>query len=128
MQIGELRVEQLEGGIALVALTGEHDLNTAPELGRALDEGVKGAQGVVVDLSRATFVDSTILGVILEGRRRALAAGRGFAVANDGTAPAVTRVLEITGLRTELPVHAASPEAVAAARPAGGEGAEGTAT
>jgi anti-sigma B factor antagonist len=60
---------------------------------------------VLVDLSPATFVDSSILGVILDARRIAQERGVGFAVASADGAAAVGRVLEITGLRAELPVH-----------------------
>lgn len=122
MQIGELRIERAERGIAVVALVGEHDLNTAPELRRALEGGLEADEDLVLDLSPATFVDSTILGIILEARRRTLEAGHGFAAAHDGSSPAVRRVLEITGLRSELPVHAELAEAVSAARSAGAGG------
>ena len=60
---------------------------------------------MVIDLSQATFVDSSILGAVLDARRIAGEAGRGFAVACDGSAEPVRRVLEVTGLAEELPVH-----------------------
>ncbi len=107
----------------MLTISGEHDLNTAPELRSQLDEAMKGDRGVVVDLSPATFVDSSILGVILDGRRRAAAADRGFAVAQGSGAEAVTRVLEITGLRAELPVYESREQAESQA--SGGDGPGG---
>lgn len=100
----------------MLTISGEHDLNTAPELRSQLSELLDGDRGIVVDLSAATFVDSSILGVILDARRNAGDAGRGFSVAHapDG-AEAVGRVLEITGLRAELPVHEAREQAEAQA-------------
>jgi anti-sigma B factor antagonist len=105
VRIGEIALERTEAGIAVLTISGEHDLNTAPDLRRRLGELTDAGEPVVIDLSPATFVDSTILGVILDGRRRAIEGGRGFAVAHADGIEAVTRVLEITGLREELPVH-----------------------
>jgi hypothetical protein len=51
--------------------------------------------------------------VILDGRRRATEAEIGYAVVHANGADAVDRVLEVTGLRAELPVHARREEAFA---------------
>ncbi len=123
VQIGEIDLERTDGGISVVAISGEHDLNTAPQLRQRLEEQIDAGGGVVVDLTGASFVDSSILGVILEGVRRSSDTGVGFAVAHADGSQAVTRVLEITGLRAELPVHASREEAVeAASRAPAGEG------
>ena len=108
--------------MAVLTISGEQDLNTAPGLRSQFDEALAGGEGVVVDLSPASFVDSSILGVILDARRKALEAGQGFAVQQTGGAEAVARVLEITGLKDELPVHAdrAAAEAQASAGGPGG--------
>lgn len=113
VRIGEIGLEQTDTGVAVLSISGEHDLNTAPDLRRRLDELVGERSSIVVDLSPATFVDSSILGVILEARRRATDAGLGFALAQGDGADAVSRVLEITGLRAELPVHASRGDALA---------------
>ena len=107
----------------MLTISGEHDLNTAPELRSQFGEAMNGDRGVVVDLTPATFVDSSILGVILDARRRAAAEDRGFAVAQGSGAEAVARVLEITGLRAELPVHENREQAEAQA--SGGTGPGG---
>ncbi len=99
----------------MLSISGEHDLSTAPELRRRLGNLIAESDAVVVDLSRATFVDSSVLGAILDARRRADDAGLGFAVAHPGGDDSVGRVLEITGLRAELPVHFGRDEAMAAA-------------
>jgi anti-sigma B factor antagonist len=101
--------------LAVVTISGEHDLSTAPKLRRQLDALLDEGTTTVVDLSPATFVDSSILGVILDSRRRAAEANVGFAVQHSDGAEAVDRVLEVTGLRVELPVHARREEAVTAA-------------
>jgi len=99
----------------VVTISGEHDLSTAPNLRRQLDSLLDEGTPTVVDLSSATFIDSSILGVILDGRRRAAEADVGFAVLHSDGSEAVDRVLEVTGLRAELPVHARREEAVSAA-------------
>ena len=45
-------------------LSGDHDLSTKPQLLDAL-AGVRRASGIVIDLTRCTFVDSTIIAAIL---------------------------------------------------------------
>jgi anti-sigma B factor antagonist len=111
VQTGELALERNDAGLAVLTISGEHDLSTAPNLRRRLDNLLDEGTATVVDLSPATFIDSSILGVILDGRRRAAAADIGFAVVHAHGADAVDRVLEVTGLRAELPVHARREEA-----------------
>jgi anti-sigma B factor antagonist len=116
---GEIRLETIEGGPAVLTVEGEHDLHTAPELRRRIDELIETGEPIVVDLSPATFVDSSILGVLLEGRRRATDAGIGFSVAQADGAVAVSRVLQVTGLRSELPVHETLEQALSSAAKGG---------
>ncbi len=124
VRIGEIGLDQTNPGVAVLSISGEHDLNTAPELRQRLDDLIGERTAIVVDLTPATFVDSSILGVILESRRRAIDAGLGFAVQhsdgeNGDGKEAVARVLEITGLRSELPVHPDRGSALAGASDAG---------
>ena len=102
---GEISLEERDSGVVIVALTGEHDLTTAPLLRERVEEAIGKGGGVLVDLTRAEFIDSSIIGVVLEGRRIAEEGGIGFAAALEGGDPAVRRVLEVTGLDTNLPVH-----------------------
>jgi anti-sigma B factor antagonist len=115
VRTGELALERIDAGLALLTITGEHDLSTAPELRRRLEEVLSEGTGVVVDLSRATFIDSSILGVILDAKRRAAEAKVGYAVLHTNGADPVDRLLEVTGLREELPVHTAREAATSAA-------------
>jgi anti-sigma B factor antagonist len=115
VRTGELALERKEAGLAVLTISGEHDLSTAPNLRRRLDGLLEEGVATVIDLSPATFIDSSILGVILDGRRRAEEAKLGFAVARSNGSDAVDRVLEVTGLRNELPVHARREEALEAA-------------
>jgi len=111
VRTGELALERNDAGLTVLTISGEHDLSTAPTLRRRLDILLEEGTATIVDLSPATFIDSSILGVILDGRRRAADSGIAFAVVHANGADAVDRVLEVTGLRTELPVHARREEA-----------------
>lgn len=116
MRTGELAVERGDQGFAVLSVNGEHDLSTVPDLRSRLDELIEAGEPTVLDLSSATFVDSSVLGAILDAHRRAGEAGVGFAVAQaKNGAESVSRVLDITGLRAELPVHPDRDGAVAAA-------------
>ena len=84
------------GSVCVVAPTGDHDLSTAPELTTAL-AAAEGA--VVVDLTGATFIDSSILGVILNAKSRTEEGGHAFVcVVNPVAAPSVARIFDLTGL------------------------------
>lgn len=87
----------------LVRLTGEHEAYTADKLARhvrgLLDEGV----GITIDLAEATFVDSTVVGVLLAAHRRAAGLGLPFALRlGPQTGWPVRRMLEVTGLDTQF--------------------------
>src|SRR5687768_2123165 len=97
VRTGAIALERGDDGFVVVAISGEHDLSTAPDLRRHIDELIGNGEATIVDLSAATFIDSSVLGAILDGRRRADEEGVGFAVAQNKTgAEAVTRVLDIT--------------------------------
>ena len=88
-----------------VSLVGEHEAYTADKLAKhlrgLLDEGVP----VVVDLRRATFVDSTVIGVLLASQRRARELRLDFVLRlGDETGWPVRRLLEVTGLEAEFDV------------------------
>jgi anti-sigma B factor antagonist len=121
VQTGELALERNDPEVAVLTISGEHDLSTAPNLRRRIDGLLEEGIPTVVDLSPATFIDSSFLSVILDARRRAAEAEIGFAVAHSNGSDAVDRVLEVTGLRGELPVHARREEAIMAASGSSGK-------
>jgi anti-sigma B factor antagonist len=59
------------GGAHVIAVTGQADLHTAPELRETIAEAIdNGARRVVIDLTDATFIDSMTLGVLLGALKR----------------------------------------------------------
>ncbi len=75
VRTGELALERNDAGLTVLTISGEHDLSTAPTLRRRIDSLLDEGTPTLIDLSPATFIDSSILGVILDGRRRAAEAG-----------------------------------------------------
>ncbi|HVL94236.1 MAG TPA: STAS domain-containing protein [Solirubrobacteraceae bacterium] len=120
MDARTIALDDSHGDVLFVVVRGEHDIYTAPALRDRLDEALGGgATGVAVDLSSATFLDSSILGALLEARRQALEKGVGYAVClGESPEPGVQRILEITGLVPVFPVVRSRAEALEAARSA----------
>jgi anti-sigma B factor antagonist len=83
---------------------GELDLAVAPWLRDQLDAlYVGGASSVVVDLTDATFLDSTALGVLVSAMNRSRErGGRVHLIVQE---PQILRVLTITGLEGEFALH-----------------------
>ena len=117
MEANPIALDDAAGDVVVVVVEGEHDIYTAPALRERLDEALAREAAVVVDLTAATFVDSSILGALLDARRRAQEQQRGFVVSvGEGAEPGVRRILDITGLIPVLPVLGDREEAIAAAR------------
>ena len=64
----ELRSTRI-GDALVVAITGEIDMATAPEVSRAIDSGQGEAGRVVVDLSLVTFLDSSALNAFVQSQQ-----------------------------------------------------------
>jgi anti-sigma B factor antagonist len=82
---------------ALVVLGGEHDLFSADRLQQTFDDALAGSDHLIVDLSGAEFIDSTIVGVLVLTKKKADERDRKFTVVL-GTAPVVERILDVTGV------------------------------
>jgi anti-sigma B factor antagonist len=91
----KLATADLGDGVFSVSVAGEVDLATAPELKEVLGEVVNsGARGVLVDLSNATFIDSTTLGVLMGAVKRLRPARGELVIACHD--PNIRKIFEIT--------------------------------
>jgi anti-anti-sigma factor len=100
-----------ERDAARVCPVGEIDSATIGSIRERIAEVVSaGFTCVVLDLRRATFVDSNVLHLTLELDASSRSDGWQFAII-DGP-PAVSRLFEITGLRPRLPFIGAGDFAV----------------
>jgi anti-sigma B factor antagonist len=106
-------VETRDGAV-VVSLAGELDLYNAEEVRGALLDACAGEpELLVVDLGEVSFIDSTVLGVLIEARSR-MVDRRGFRLAAPGLE--TRRALEVSGLDQHFLVHDTVPEALEAAR------------
>jgi len=108
-----IEVRSPQPNTALVELGGEHDLYSADSLRETLDMSLYVSDHLIVDLSGAEFIDSTIIGVLMKTLAKAAELDRRFSVVI-GTAPAVKRILEVTGVLPLLNVAPTVERALAA--------------
>ena len=95
----------------IVSLGGEIDLYTAPRLERALQElTASGARRIVIDLGGAAFIDSTVLGVLLNALTRLDAGGGELVLVSDDRR--ILKLLEITGLERVFRIESTLTEAI----------------
>jgi len=88
--------QQTEGD-AVIALDGELDLASAPDLAELAGELVRnGADNIIVDAQRLSFCDSSGLRILVSIANELRPTGGRVAIVNPQ--PVVLRVLELTGL------------------------------
>jgi anti-sigma B factor antagonist len=108
-----LSTESLDDTRHVVAVSGEIDLFTAPELKSAIGEALEaGHSRIVVDLSNTTFLDSTALGVLIGAVKRLRSRDGALTIVN--TDPNIAKTFEITGLDQIFTIRPTRDEAVAA--------------
>jgi anti-sigma B factor antagonist len=88
-------------GRAIVAVMGELDLATAPELETVLMERLAAGEGVVLDLRELEFMDSSGLRVLVTAHNEG---GGRFAIVRPAPGSEVEKILEIAGVGQQLRV------------------------
>ena len=115
--------ESVDAETHVIELGGEVDLYTAPEFKERLVQVIEdGKKQLVVDLSKATFIDSTTLGVLVGGVKRLRPSGGSLALVC--TDQNISKIFEITGLDRVFPIHGSREEALASVAAGEGAGAE----
>ena len=97
---------------ALIVLSGEHDLATAPRLEETVDTALASCRNLIVDVSDATFIDSSTIAIFVWAKDRTERNGGRFNLVL-GTAAIVERALEVSGVITVLRVVPTLDEALA---------------
>jgi anti-sigma B factor antagonist len=88
---------RIGGKTHVVAVSGEIDLFTAPEFKQRVMAPIgAGVEHVIVDLTRATFIDSSSLGALIGAHRRLKSRGGRLVIACD--TDAIIKTFRITGL------------------------------
>jgi anti-sigma B factor antagonist len=105
-------VERREQDV-VVRLAGELDLYNSTEVANALAQaGSDSPSRLVVDLGEVTFMDSTMLGTLVEAQK-GVGAGTRFMLAAPSTD--VRRALDVSGLARHFDVRESVEDALAAA-------------
>ncbi|HZQ85642.1 MAG TPA: STAS domain-containing protein [Acidimicrobiales bacterium] len=100
-------------GWAVVAISGQVDLATAPALKeRMLALVTDGHDHLICDLTSTEFLDSTALGALVSVLKRLRVKGGKMRLVC--TSPSILKVFDITGLDRVFPIHASLEEATAA--------------
>src|SRR3954449_1173310 len=108
-----LTEESIDDDRHVVAVRGEIDLFTAPDLKATLLGAIDaGKSRIVVDLTETAFLDSTALGVLIGAVKRVR--GRDGALTIVNTDPNIAKTFEITGLDQIFTITATRDEAIAA--------------
>jgi len=94
-----------------VAVAGELDLSVVPRLAEPLTEQIDQRPGVMVDLTRLTFIDSSGIGALIKASRDANGALLAVLIVPGSQ---VDRVFDIAGIAETLPVFTDRDEALAA--------------
>ncbi|MBA3358654.1 MAG: STAS domain-containing protein [Thermoleophilaceae bacterium] len=104
--------EEIDDQTHVISLGGEIDLYTAPEFKERMVELIEaGKKNIVVDLSEATFIDSTTLGVLVGGVKRLRPSGGGLALVC--TDQNISKIFEITGLDRVFSIQDSREDALA---------------
>jgi anti-sigma B factor antagonist len=106
-----LTEDALDAERHLVAVRGDLDLHTAPELNEALTRAIdEGRSRLVVDLTETSYLDSSGLTALVMAHKRLRKFGGQLVVVN--VDPSIGRTFEITGLHLLFPLVRERAEAL----------------
>jgi len=98
-------------GVAVVGLSGEVDVYTSPRVKQEIVDLLnQGATRLVIDVSKVEYLDSTGLGVLIGGLKRAREHDGDLRLICDN--PRILRIFEITGLTKIFDIHRTEAEAL----------------
>jgi anti-anti-sigma factor len=107
----KIDVEHAGNEVSIVALAGELDLATIPKLEERLREELRAHGGIVLDLTRLSFIDSSGIGLLIK-THRAAEGGRLQTIVSPGSQ--VERIFNLAGIDRALPLSDDRGGAVAA--------------
>ena len=118
-QVPEVRVVSDDPGPIVVELGGEHDMASAPELAVTLEQALEADRGLVIDISQAAFIDSSVLRLLFNAEDASRQQGRRLAVQLH-TASVVRRAMQAVAF-PESCVRPTRKEALRLAAEVGGQ-------
>ena len=112
---GTVNVAPETDNIIALSLVGEFDMANSPRLNEEIDRALTDGKDLILDLSQATFIDSSVINALFRAGKNA-AARRRIAVLQLGTAAIVERALELSNIERALPRTHTRTEALEAIR------------
>jgi anti-sigma B factor antagonist len=108
----DLELETSErDGVSVLTLRGEIDVYTAPRMRQAIVDLVDaGSLNIVVDMGKVDFLDSTGLGVLVEGLKRVRTRSGNLAIVV--TQDKIVKIFDITGLNKAFPIYGSLQDAL----------------
>jgi anti-anti-sigma factor len=100
--LGAIRVEPETAKIVALSLEGDFDLTNAPAFEAQIDTALDRGNDLILDLSEASFIDSSVIHVVVRAAQTAEAREQ-TVVLQLGTAAIVERVLEVAMIEQVLP-------------------------
>ncbi|MEK6277413.1 MAG: STAS domain-containing protein [Actinomycetota bacterium] len=109
----EVASDVVDGGVHVLAVCGELDLETSPRFKEALEGALEnGGASLLIDLTECEFIDSTGVALIVEAWHRIKERDGGGQMALCCPNAQVRRVLEITGLESSISMHTERDDAL----------------
>jgi len=96
----------------VLRLDGEHDVSSAARLGRELEEVFGSGADVIVDLSEAEFIDSSLLGVLVHAHRVAESSAHVRLVVIAPPDSPAAKLFDLVGARDFIPTFPSLGDAV----------------
>ncbi len=118
-QLLTVRVESAGLNASVVSLAGELDLSTIPTIEGRLFEQLQSHTGVVVDLTRLSFIDSSGIGLLIRAFRAVDEGGKLHTVISPGSQ--VERVFRLAGIDRTLPLFVERSRALGSLNGAAGD-------
>lgn len=100
--LGTIRVVPETAKIVALCLEGDFDLTNAPALDAQIDLALDRGNDLILDLSEASFIDSSVIHLVARAAQTAQTTEQ-TVVLQLGTAAIVERVLELSGIEEVLP-------------------------
>jgi len=96
---------EISGEVARIVLSGDVDFSTQVNLGEAIDQALSAetAKEIQVDMTDATFIDSSVIRSLLKLQERALAKNKSLSIWNCN--PHIREIFVIGGFDQMFVIH-----------------------
>jgi anti-sigma B factor antagonist len=100
---------------SIIELIGELDMGTVPQVEGRLRQALEANDGVILDLSDLSFIDSTGIGLLIDAHQATEGSGKLHTVISPNSQ--IERVFRIAGIDRALPTFSDREEAISALAP-----------